>query len=84
MGGPGSQQQADIAAGPRLMGFGWSRGTAGSGLLGTEELWRGTAGTLSSPVAVEEGSAGSVGHVLPVLCPGRYSCGSLGMQGMRI
>lgn len=41
------------------MGFGWSRGTAGSGLLGIEELWRGTAGTLGSRAAVEEGSAGS-------------------------
>lgn len=83
MGGPGSQQQA-VAAGPRLMGFGWSRGTAGSVLLGIEELWRGTAGSLSSPAAVEEGSARSVGHLLPVLCPGGYSCGSLGMQGLRI
>lgn len=66
------------------MGFGWSRGTAGSGLLGTEVLWRGTAGILGSPAAVEEGSAGCVGRLLPVLCPGRYSCGSLGMAGMRI
>lgn len=66
------------------MGFGWSRGTARSGLLGTEVLWRGTAGILGSPAAVEEGSAGCVGRLLPVLCPGRYSCGSLGMAGMRI
>lgn len=36
------------------MGFGWSRGTAESGLLGTEVLWRGTAGILGSPAAVEE------------------------------
>lgn len=64
------------------MGFGWSRGTAGSGLLGIEELWRDTARTLGSPAAVEEESDGSVGRLLPVLCPGRYSCGSLAMLAM--
>lgn len=66
------------------MGFGWSRGTAGSGLLGNEVLWRGTAGILGSPAAVEEVCGTLVLGVWDVLCPGRYSCGSLGMAGMRI
>lgn len=63
------------------MGSAWSRGTAGSGLCAIEELCRGTAGTPGSPAAVAEGP---VGHLLPVLCPGRYSCGSLGTAGMRV